>query len=118
MCPHDPATFNRSEGKGFYLPESAFDVYGTEAILDYCNDINIIDSMIGKLVDDILSFSTKPPVIIIQSDHGSYTLGPVFFSGEKFAGADRTVYHKRAAQFIECVVPTWRRSAHGLLFHV
>jgi len=66
-CPHDPWVFdaNGGEVKTGSSPESP----GWQQ--KYVDQVQFINGKIEKLVDEILSKSKTPPVIILQGDHGT-----------------------------------------------
>jgi hypothetical protein len=60
VCPHPPYVFSRTGG-----PPVATSDEGR-----YIDQLAYVDSLILKAVNKILAESEKPPIIIIQSDHG------------------------------------------------
>jgi hypothetical protein len=69
VCPHPPYLFDR---EGNSVPEAEFDMnnWGDEQ-KKYClNQLIYINKEVQKLVDEILTGSETPPIIILQADHG------------------------------------------------
>jgi len=69
VCPHPPYLFDR---EGNSVPEAKFDMnnWGDEQKKYYLNQLIYINKEVQKLVDEILTGSENPPVIILQADHG------------------------------------------------
>lgn len=73
VCPHPPYVFDR-KGK---VPPQPFMWKMSEGYREqtmqklYIDQIDYLNKMVKKTVDSILAESTLPPIIIIQSDHGS-----------------------------------------------
>lgn len=82
LCPHLPFAFGPH---GESIPEGEFTGDTTERnplyIKYYRNQVQFISSAILETIKNILAQSTHPPIIILQSDHGSrnrlqWTEGP------------------------------------------
>lgn len=71
ISPHPPYLFDEY---GKPVPEADFDIneWGWEQKDYYLNQLIYINKEIEKLVDEILSKSEVPPIIIIQADHGPH----------------------------------------------
>ena len=78
MAPHPPFVFGEhgepiESGRNFSLADgSEFMSQGnkSEYMVNYIRQLMFINSRIRKTIDDILSSSPEPPIIILQSDHG------------------------------------------------
>ena len=77
ISPHPPFVFD-AQGKpvqpsvGFSFSDgSDFSGSWEEYQKGYAGQVQFIDRMLEKVIGDILAKSDKPPVIIIQGDHGS-----------------------------------------------
>jgi hypothetical protein len=70
VCPHPPYLFNKDGGP---VPEAEFnmDEWGTAQKEYYLNQLIYINTEVERLVNEILSKSEIPPVIVLQADHGS-----------------------------------------------
>jgi hypothetical protein len=80
MAPHPPFVFNR-KGEGLPSRESFafadgshwYDIHGRDGIpyyIMYSEQLTYVMKRLGDAVDAILAASPRPPVIIIQGDHG------------------------------------------------
>ncbi|MDH5695681.1 MAG: hypothetical protein OEZ00_03620 [Dehalococcoidia bacterium] len=69
MCPHSPGLFDSNGLKKFKIfePEEFYD--DPEG---YLGNLAFITKKVKTLMDEILSKSDVPPVIILQADHGMY----------------------------------------------
>lgn len=69
VCPHPPYLFNREGGA---VPEAEFnmDEWGPAQKEYYLNQLIYVNTEVKRLVNEILSGSETPPVIILQADHG------------------------------------------------
>jgi hypothetical protein len=65
LCPHDPLVFGQ-QGEKISFKDSMFS--RNKSL--YMGQFIFITKKIDKLVDDILTRSKEPPIIVIQSDHG------------------------------------------------
>jgi hypothetical protein len=78
LAPHPPFVFGEhgepvEPGRSFSLNDgSDFMKQGNkdEYIMNYKRQLTFINNRLKKTIDDILSRSPEPPIIIIQSDHG------------------------------------------------
>jgi hypothetical protein len=81
LIPHVPFVFGPNGeyvGDDINLAHSFEDPVNQEAYkLGYTNQVQYIDSRIPKIVQEIISRSKTPPVIIIQGDHGFEETGGV-----------------------------------------
>jgi len=70
ISPHPPYLFDRD---GNPVPGGAEDIgiFRWKRTDDYVNQLIFINKKTMALIDEILSKSDRPPVIIIQADHGS-----------------------------------------------
>lgn len=67
LSPHDPFVFD-----AYGAPIPSQDGYTYEEYKKaYCNQVLHINRRLQEVVDEILSHSPKPPIIIIQGDHGA-----------------------------------------------
>ena len=83
VSPHSPYVFgaNGEDVKG--TDEKDLDGVWSDARKSfYIDEVKFLNKEILKLVDDIIINSDKPPVIIIQGDHGTKSLGK--WEGENF----------------------------------
>ncbi len=62
VIPHPPYVFG---------PNGEFTDYDLDADIGYTNQIEYLNDEIVELVDDLISTSEVPPIIIIQGDHGA-----------------------------------------------
>ena len=70
MLPHGPFVFGPNGEK--IVPDSMEDVeVSSKTKNDFLNQVKFTDKKIQEIVEKILSDSKTPPIIIIQSDHGS-----------------------------------------------
>ncbi len=69
VLPHIPYVFT-AEGEP-RDPASRSDLQGDQDIEGYLNQIRFTNMEIKKIVNELLYKTNKPPIIIIQSDHGS-----------------------------------------------
>ena len=69
LSPHAPYIFDQ---QGNFIPQNKYEVEGGvgEQKQAYIDQLIFINKKIKELVDKILSQSEKPPIIILQSDHG------------------------------------------------
>ena len=69
VCPHPPYLFNRDGGS---VPEAEFnmDEWGQAQKEYYLNQLIYVNKEVKGMIDEILSNSEIPPIIIIQADHG------------------------------------------------
>lgn len=65
MIPHEPLVFSQ---EGEYVPQEAQSVEGLKA--QYQNQLLFAIKQIQIAVDNILAKSERPPIIILQGDHG------------------------------------------------
>jgi len=70
ISPHPPYLFDR---EGDPVPEGDEDIgiFRWKRKEDYVNQLVFINKKVIVLIDEILSKSDRPPIIIIQADHGS-----------------------------------------------
>lgn len=80
MAPHPPFVFS-STGEGLRSRKTFafadgnhwYDIHGREGTpysLMYCEQLTYVMKRLGEAVDAILAASPRPPVIIVQGDHG------------------------------------------------
>jgi hypothetical protein len=62
VIPHPPYVFG---------PDGEFTDFDIDADIGYTNQIKYINDEFVKLIDDLISASEVPPIIIIQGDHGA-----------------------------------------------
>jgi hypothetical protein len=74
MCPHPPFVFNRTGGKGLRMDWGFGDGVSSAQADDYRaayrEQVLFINSRMPAIIDRILASSKRPPVIVIQGDHG------------------------------------------------
>lgn len=63
FCPHRPYIFDKN---------GSFLYFRGNDRLAYTNQLHFIDNEINKILSSILKQSKRPPVIILQADHGPY----------------------------------------------
>jgi hypothetical protein len=68
-CPHPPFVFGAN---GEPVPEVKLEMQGDISVEKelYVNQLIFISKQVESLVDEILSKSDSPPVIVLQADHG------------------------------------------------
>ena len=77
LAPHSPFVFGehgeRVNGSSDRSIETGFRFYGEREtyVRNYRAQLCYVDAQIQKSIDSILAHSLEPPVIILQSDHGS-----------------------------------------------
>ena len=69
LIPHDPYIFGP---EGDYIPDE------TDMDKGYINSIKFLNSRFLELVDAVIQNSVRPPVIILQSDHGWTWDSPIY----------------------------------------
>lgn len=69
VCPHDPYVFDRDGN----LPKARAESESLDDYLArlYVDQVHYVNVMVRRTIETILSNSVTPPVIIVQSDHGS-----------------------------------------------
>jgi len=72
-CPHPPFVFGPN---GEPVPGVDLDMEGWSRKDLYLDQLVFINGMTMTLIDEILSESTVPPIIVLLSDHGPASLGP------------------------------------------
>lgn len=79
ICPHDPPAFSEDGTAAVSTKEdSIFSLYNIQDRKNLVTEIKNINNLILSSIKNILAQSKKPPVIILQSDHGSmYSAGQV-----------------------------------------
>jgi hypothetical protein len=82
LMPHDPYVFGPN-GE----PLTKAETETRSEVENYLNQLNFTNRQIKQLVDEILSKSDVPPIIIIQSDEGPL-IAPEFLSEEFMATKD------------------------------
>jgi len=65
ICPHPPWFFDSDGLRKSILPQS-----GTNVQQGYVGNLLFINKKVETLIDEILSKSSTPPIIILQGDHG------------------------------------------------
>ncbi len=92
MCPHPPFVFNRTGGKGLRMDWGFGDGVSSGQAGDYVaayrEQVLFINSRMPAILDRILKSSPRPPVIVIQGDHGPG-------SRLNFEDASKTDLHER-----------------------
>ena len=68
MCPHEPYVFGPN-GEAISFGDS---IFGRKPL--YLDQLIFITKRVDRLIDDILSQSKNPPIIVIQGDHGKRRL--------------------------------------------
>ena len=77
LVPHPPYVFNRD---GSYLTEEEA---GTRSIqVNYIDQLVFSNSKVRELIDELLSSSKVPPIIILQADEGPYPEGEDKWEGK------------------------------------
>ena len=87
VCPHPPFIFDKD---GNTPPKITLEVFGNEfAEKDaYINQLIYINKKVVELVDELLSKSRLSPIIILQSDHGTYSsFGPHHYKDDATLGS-------------------------------
>src|SRR4029077_9112082 len=82
LCPHVPFAFN-ADGSPLELDSSKSVVVNHDRLSDvgdanrdalvaaYRGQIQFVNRNVERVVDEILRHARKPPIIVLQSDHGS-----------------------------------------------
>lgn len=68
FCPHEPARFDVDGPKSLILFGGDMDFYPE----GYIGNLEFINRKVKTLIDEILSKSGTPPIIILQGDHGTW----------------------------------------------
>jgi hypothetical protein len=103
-APHPPFVFdshgNPLNPPGNFSMNDASDFYGSdrEYQTGYVGQVGYTNAHMQVVVDEILKESTTPPIIIIQSDHGSAMLSD-------FESADNTCIQERFSPFAAYYLP-------------
>lgn len=111
VCPHYPYVFGKN-GEYVETPllSGQFEWEGTET---YLNQLTYINGKIKETVTGILQNSKTPPIIIIQSDHGSsYTLGGSCDASYKWDVADSIMINERMGIINAYYLPKGDRSIY------
>lgn len=69
LLPHDPFVFDKD-----CKPIAETEVNKHDHVYNYLQQLQCANKNITKLIDDILTKSQKPPVIILQSDEGPFPM--------------------------------------------
>ncbi|HUU63499.1 MAG TPA: hypothetical protein VMX96_06235 [Dehalococcoidia bacterium] len=77
LIPHNPFVFDRN---GNYL--TAEEVNNRSVEVNYIGQLVFANNRVMELIDELLSSSEIPPIIILQSDEGSYPGGQDKWIGE------------------------------------
>jgi len=84
VSPHSPYVFGSDGQEVEGTDEKNIEGVWSDARKSfYVGEVQYLNKEILKLVDDIISKSSEPPVIIVQGDHGSKSLGK--WEGDDFA---------------------------------
>lgn len=91
--PHEPYLY-RSDctHRDPYFPQGSGVIGNDEEKAAYLEQIGCVNLKVGTLVDSILARSRRPPVILLQSDHGHGRFGrylPAFADVDEFRGRER-----------------------------
>ncbi|MFH1479556.1 MAG: hypothetical protein ABIG92_07310 [Candidatus Omnitrophota bacterium] len=71
ICPHSPYVFG-ADGRSVSILEPEITIKDVEEDRKaYINQLIFLNKKVEKLIEDILSRSETPPVIILQGDHGT-----------------------------------------------
>lgn len=78
VLPHEPFLYNADcTHRDPYWPANAGMLRDEEANQGYLAQISCLNLKVAALVDSILARSRRPPVILLQSDHGHGRMGPL-----------------------------------------
>jgi hypothetical protein len=75
LLPHDPFIFNAD---GSPTTSLTFVINGQWSAITrkaYANQEHFAETQIAKAIDEILASSKKPPIMILQGDHGTFSMG-------------------------------------------
>ena len=94
ICPHPPYLFDR-DGNSVPEADTGMNGWGLKQKEYYLNQLIFINKKIEILIDEILSKSEVPPIIILQADHGprntfiegEYPTADIFKEGSRIFNA-------------------------------
>jgi hypothetical protein len=94
VCPHPPYLFDR-DGNSVPEADTGMNGWGLKQKEYYLNQLIFINKKIEILIDEILSKSEVPPIIILQADHGprntfiegEYPTADIFKEGSRIFNA-------------------------------
>ena len=115
LSPHPPFVFDDDgahlDPPGNFSFNDANDFYGEvrDYQVGYIKQVEFVNSRMKSVIDTILTNSVTPPIIIIQSDHGSGLL-------TDFSSAENTCMRERFAPFAAYYLPD--RNANIIPFDV
>jgi hypothetical protein len=91
--PHEPYIYQADcSHRDAYFPMGAGVIGNEEAERAYLDQISCVNKKVAVLVDSILARSRRPPVILLQSDHGHGRFGrylPEFSELDAYRGRER-----------------------------
>jgi len=73
LSPHPPFLFHPNKN---IIPQNAGNLFSWNSDKDYINEIRYLNRKVINFVNNVLTNSTIPPIIIIQGDHGSFMENP------------------------------------------
>ncbi|MBM3245409.1 MAG: LTA synthase family protein, partial [Candidatus Omnitrophica bacterium] len=71
LCPHPPFIFGAN---GEFVPETKLEMSGDVWAQkeNYLNQLLFINKLVKGFIEEVLSMSQNPPIIILQADHGPW----------------------------------------------
>lgn len=66
LVTHDPFVF---------MPDGSFNISENFTAADYVNSVDYIDTILPRIVEEIIQKSDQPPIIIVMGDHGPTVKG-------------------------------------------
>ena len=76
LLPHLPFAFDKNGNHPRVEKDiMTINLYDKENLSNYINQITILNKLLKLSIDTILEKSASPPIIILQSDHGSFFIG-------------------------------------------
>jgi len=95
MCPHPPGIFDSDGAKGLAMFGEQEEFYPQ----GYYDNLAFINKKVEILVDEIISKSDAPPVIILQGDHG------IWYEEERAREILNAYYLKDSGVLYETITP-------------
>jgi hypothetical protein len=103
LVPHEPYVYNADcSHRDPLWPRTATEADGPAARVAYIQQIQCVNSKLLRLTSELLARSKKPPIIILQADHGNGRLGVAIGSMED---AGREHVNERTDPFAAYYLP-------------
>ena len=112
VCPHPPYIFNRdgSLNDNSAMTDLSHGLWGTRQYVDQMVHLN---SLLEAMIETILANSKRPPIIILQSDHGTLASDNAESDSAK-EDLSRDVVRERMANLFACYAP---KTVRDRLYH-